>query len=142
MTSSLPTRRFHVGEVLSVTTGTPIGREAEPGLYDLVAFMVLGESNRRLMDRELLSVISACRASLYQQVPGTERIKAPGFRTVDEVESWLLEQIKILGVEEVDLEPLPLDHPARDLSPEAVERRVQARVDAYMAEQLFGLHRG
>lgn len=135
MTTSLPTRRFHVGEILSATTGTTIGRKAEAGLLDLVGFMV--GAGRPLEDREFLAVISSVRASLYRQVPGTERIHAPVFSSVDEVEVWMLRQIAVLGVEEVDLSPLPLDDPARDLSTEAVERGIARRVDEWISEKLI-----
>ena len=133
--SSLPTRRFHVGEILSATTGTTIGRKSEAGLYDLVGFMV--GVDRKIDDREFLASISAVRRSLFQQVPGTERIHAPVFSSVDEVEAWMLEQIQVLGVEEVDLSPLPLDDSARDLSQEAVELRIARRVDEWISEQII-----
>lgn len=135
MTSSLSTRRFHVGEVLSATTGTTIGREGDRGLYQLVAFMI----GWPLVDnREFLAAISAVRESLYRQVPGIEPIRAPRFSSVEEVEAWMLQQIDVLGVEWVDLEPLPLDSPARDLSQEAVELRIAKRVDEWLTERIIG----
>lgn len=133
--SSLPTRRFHVGEVLSATTGTTIGYDAEPGMYRLVEFMV--GLDRQITDDELLSAIALVRESLYLQVPGTKRLRPPMFRTVDEVDAWLAGQIEVLGAAEVDLAPLPLDSPARDFSPAAMETRIQRRVDAYLMECLI-----
>lgn len=140
MTSSFPTRRFHVGEILSATTGTPVGRKGEPGLYDLVAFMV--GLDRPIEDRELLASLSEVRPSLYRQVPGIEPIHAPVFSDVDEVEAWVCEQIAVLGVEEVDLEPLPEGHPGRDLSQEAVELRIARRVDEWILENWLTPHPG
>ena len=135
MRSSLPIRRFHVGEVLSVITGVTIGREGAAGGRRLMQFMV--GVDRELSPAEQVASFGPVRAALYWQVPGVEALFPPEFRSEAEVEEWLVSAIRALGCsEEVDLVSLPLDDPGRDLSPEAVGARLGRRVNEWISERV------
>ena len=88
------TRQFHLGDILSVTTGVMLSPRNMVGLGELVDFMV-GDSVSGL-GFSLLIAAESCRQHLFHQHPCLTRIRYPEPAPVD-VDAWLAEQQRIYG---------------------------------------------
>jgi hypothetical protein len=109
-------RDFHIGDVLSVTTGKLVSPRHVDGLYDLLGYMT-GES---LMTHQLPRASDQCRPEILRQHPDLERVEVP--ETVkDEATclSWLL-GISLLTGETRSIAPL-IGHVGQDPIEEACD---------------------
>lgn len=105
------TKRFHLGDVLSVTTGvfvTPGGIEA---LYELLNFM----TGDNLFTHQLPRASEECAPELLRQHPELAEVVVPEeFADEAAVWAWLAEQMDRFGAQ-LDVAPLRLgDHTSID----------------------------
>lgn len=102
----MDTREFHIGDILSVTTGALVSPRHVGGVYDLLGFMT-GEP---LMTHQLPRASRECEPSLRAQFPDLACVEVPSPwpdgdpQTV--VLGWLAEQVERYG-ETRQVEPLP-----------------------------------
>lgn len=70
----MTTKRFHLGDILSITTGHLVGRTCMEGVYEILNWLT-GEN---LFTHQLPEARQKCLASLEKQFPAlaTEEIKA------------------------------------------------------------------
>lgn len=94
------TRVFHLGDILSVTTGKLLSPRLMDGLYDIENHMT-GES---LYTHQLGRAMTACRASLIGQHPQLADVDASSV-TRDNWCDWLEAQIAKFG-KTLPVEPL------------------------------------
>ena len=109
-------RDFHIGDVLSVTTGKLVSPRHVDGLYDLLGYM----TGERLMTHQLPRASDECRPEILRQHPDLERVEVPD-TVKDEATclSWLL-GISLLTGETRTIEPL-IGHVGRDPIEEACD---------------------
>lgn len=93
----MKTRSFDLGDILSVVLGQNVCRK--PGVsrvYDLVAFMVNGPMDRRLLDRAL----PLCRAEIIKQHPTLGTVTLP-IKREDKgaLHSWMMAQVAMFADE-------------------------------------------
>lgn len=89
---STKTKRFHIGDVLSVTTGRLVSARHMEGVYDILNYMT-GES---LFTHALIRAAEVCAPVLLQQHPDLADVKAEGI-TKENWRAWLDEQIARFG---------------------------------------------
>ena len=94
------TRTFHLGDILSVTTGRLVSPRHMDGIYDILGWMA-GES---LWTHQLPRVASECSGPLLAQHPDLAEIEAPaefgdGSRdsAKEAVDRWLAAQVAVYG---------------------------------------------
>lgn len=104
------TKPFHLGDVLSITTGRLVSPSHMDGVYAILNWMT-GES---LFTHALPRASRACRPALLRQHPQLAAITVPTFDGPDAVPPWLAEQVARFG-EWLDVAPLaPGDYEARN----------------------------
>lgn len=81
----MTTRAFHIGDVISVATGTLVSLRHMDGVYDLCNFM----SGESLMTHQLVRVSRECEPSLRRQHPALLSETIPTITSRDEAEAWL-----------------------------------------------------
>jgi hypothetical protein len=86
-------RSFHLGDILSVTTGLLVSPDHIGGVYRILDFMV-GES---LFTHQLPRAAEECRPALFTQHPDLATIVAPTLSGKEAVEAWLAEQVAHFG---------------------------------------------
>ena len=89
------TKDFHIGDILSVTTGCLVSPRHISGVYDILGFM----SGEDLMSHQLPRVSDECEPFLKAQHPDLAEVVVP--ETVNSEETllfWLAEQTAIYGV--------------------------------------------
>ncbi|WP_323986224.1 DUF7736 domain-containing protein [Microbacterium plantarum] len=79
------TREFHIGDVLSVATGTLVSLRHIDGIYDLCNFMT-GEN---LMTHQLPRASREAEPFLREQHPDLTSEPIPEITSRDEAEAWL-----------------------------------------------------
>ncbi|AOY74740.1 hypothetical protein [Clostridium formicaceticum] len=94
-------QKFHIGDVLSITTGKLVSTRHMDGIYDILKFM----TGRSVFTHEIPDFIRECQKFLLEQFPQLTHANAD---QVDEnsLESWIKEQEKTYG-KELDIKPLP-----------------------------------
>lgn len=104
-------RSFHLGDILSATTGRLVSPRHVDGVYDILGFMT-GES---LMTHQLPRASDECRPSLLEQHPALAAVEVPeSFDGKEHVFEWLDQQVAKYG-EYLDVRPLnPEDHTSID----------------------------
>lgn len=120
-------RRFHLCDVLSVTTGCMVSARGIEGIYDILNFMT-GES---LFTHQLPRAARVVRPALLERFPALARVEKPMFLFPDDmspadrekaVAIWVKDQAEALGVgSDLELEPLTAGlyepmHPLAELS--------------------------
>jgi hypothetical protein len=87
--SSTQTRRFHLGDILTITTGRLVSPRHMDGIYDLLNFM----TGDNLMTHQLPRASRECEPHLRSQHPDLAEIQVPDFSAVrrDRVEAWVTE---------------------------------------------------
>jgi hypothetical protein len=100
-------RQFHIGDVLSVTTGFLVAPRGIEAMYDLLNFMT-GDS---LFTHQLPRASRECAPDLLRQHPKLAEVEVPAaFRDEAHALSWLAEQVAVFG-ERLDVSPLAeVDH--------------------------------
>lgn len=120
-------RLFHLGDILSVTTGRLVSPRHVDGVYDLLGFMT-GES---LFTHQLPRASRECEAPLLAQHPQLADVEVPeSFTGKEQVFAWLDEQVAIYG-EQLPVVPLdPGDHTSIDPITELRMMRPDAEIIA------------
>lgn len=95
-------REFHLGDVLSVTTGFLVAPRGMEAMYDLLSFMT-GDS---LFTHQLPRACDECAPDLLRQHPKLAEVEVPA-KFADEAHAlaWLAEQVAVFG-ERLDVAPL------------------------------------
>jgi hypothetical protein len=113
-------RQFHIGDILSVTTGRLVAPNHMQAIYELLDFMT-GDSN---FTHQLPRVSQECAPELLRQHPDLANVEVPdefGEPIGESVDAWLAEQVATYGVWR-DVAPLPRGvHVARDPLAELAE---------------------
>lgn len=91
-------RAFHLGDILTITTGIFMAPRGVDALYDLLGFMT-GDS---LFTHQLSRAAGECASRLLGQHPDLADVKAPpewehGDVARETVEAWLAEQVARFG---------------------------------------------
>jgi hypothetical protein len=118
-------RAFHLGDILSVTTGRLLSPRHMDGIYDILNWMT-GDS---LFTHQLPRACHECEGPLLAQHPDLAGIDVPEFDgSKDAVDRWLGEQVAIYG-ETRDVAPLAAeDHTRIDPLAELHAMRPDAEV--------------
>ncbi len=91
----MTTKLFHLGDVLSVTTGRLVSPNGVGGIYNILDWMT-GES---LMTHQLPRASRECEGPLLAQHPDLAAVVVPEDfgGSKERVMSWLAEQVAIFG---------------------------------------------
>lgn len=118
-------RRFHLGDVLSVTTGYLVAPRGIEAMYDLLNFM----TGDNLFTHQLPRASDECAPALLRQYPDLAEVWVPAeFGDEAHVLSWLAKQVVVFG-EYLDVAPLaegdhtridPLTELASKVGPERI----------------------
>lgn len=100
-------RQFHLGDVLSVTTGFLVAPRGMEAMYDLLDYMT-GDS---LFTHQLPRAARECAPELLRQYPKLAEVEVPAeFTGEAHALAWLAEQVAVFG-EHLDVDPLAeVDH--------------------------------
>jgi hypothetical protein len=117
------TKAFHIGDVLSITTGKLVAKQGISGVYDILDFMT-GES---LMTHQLPRAADHAKVYLWRQFPQLIEVTAPAkFEDEEHVWSWLAHQEELFG-STFEVAPLPEDvYDVQDPIAELIEMRGSA----------------
>lgn len=94
------TRPFHLGDILSVTTGRLVSLRHLQGVYEITSYMV----GRSVFTHELPSAAKECRPALLAQYPDLAEISVPEL-TPQNFRDWLDTQVARFGAS-LPVEPL------------------------------------
>lgn len=104
---------FHVGDVLSVTTGVLVAPSLLDGVHRLLDYM----TGDVLMTHQLPRACDACAPHLLDQHPQLAEVIIPTFDELEDgnreqarevvIEGFLTDLCRRLGYDEVPVEPLP-----------------------------------
>lgn len=93
------TRKFHLGDVLSVTTGRMLSPRNMDGLLDVVNF-TMGYENADCLDGglpfTLICVADGCKLELFKQFPQLRKVSTSGLNEKN-YRAWLAKQITKYG---------------------------------------------
>jgi len=90
----MSTRKFHLGDVLSVTTGRLVSPRHMDAVYDLLNFM----TGDNLFTHQLPRACDECAPALLEQHPDLKAVEVPAeFRDTAHVGEWLAEQVVRCG---------------------------------------------
>lgn len=113
---NMQTKEFHLGDVLSITTGRLVSPTLIGGVYDILNFMT-GDS---LFTHQLPRASGECKPYLLEQFPQLKEVDASGVNKAN-YKQWLDEQVVKYG-ECLLVKPIPeSEHEFRDAIEEAVE---------------------
>lgn len=102
-------RTFHVGDVLSITTGFLVSPRHMDGIYDLLDYM----TGDNLFTHQLPRASTECAPALLKQHPQLAGVETPDeFEGKEHVERWLAEQVARFG-EHLVVEPLATEDHTR-----------------------------
>lgn len=87
-------RPFHIGDVLSITTGRLVAPSGIGGVYEILNFM----TGDNLYTHQLPRVVDECRPALLAQHPTLADIEVPDFDRVS-VDGWVDEMACRYGTE-------------------------------------------
>lgn len=103
MTEQSETRRFHLGDVLSVTTGILVSPRRVAGVHELLDYLT-GDT---LMTHQLPRALEESRPDLLSQHPQLAGVTVPDdLDTEERVLVWLAGQVDRYG-EELPVRPIP-----------------------------------
>lgn len=110
-------KEFHIGDILSVTTGCLVSPRHIGGVYDILNFMT-GES---IYTHQIPRVGREAAPVLLKQHPQLVEVDATGVEP-DNFKSWLAEQVKRYG-EMLPVQPMTADeHESIDPMSELAEK--------------------
>lgn len=90
----MTTRKFHLGDILSITTGRLLSPRHMDGIYDILDFMT-GDS---LMTHQLIRASKECAEPLLAQHPDLTGIHVPeNLSSEKQVYEWLATQTAVYG---------------------------------------------
>lgn len=107
-----PVRRFHLGDILSVTTGRLLSLRRMDGLYDILNWM----TGDNLFTHQLPRACRECAPRLLEQHPALAEVaEIPAFDgSAAAVAAWLRQWVDRFG-EYLPVQPLdPADHTHMD----------------------------
>jgi hypothetical protein len=106
-----PTRTFHLGDILTITTGRLVSPTHMQGVHEILDFLT-GDT---LFTHQLPRACDEAQPELLRQHPDLVDIAVPGeFDGVEHVGRWLAEQVARFG-ETREVSPLrPGDHTVID----------------------------
>lgn len=122
------TKTFHIGDILTITTGCLVSPRHVDGIYDILNFMT-GDS---LSTHQLPRGMDECAPSLREQFPDLAAIVAPDDfgGSAERVAAWLADQVAVHG-ETREVAPLaPEDHTRMDPLAEIRAMAPQAEIIA------------
>ena len=109
-------KKFHLGDVLSITTGRLVSPRGIDGVYDILNHM----TGDNLFTHQLPRASDECKPFLAKQFPQLAEINASGVNPQNH-KTWLAEQVAKYG-EEFEVEPIPADaHEVKNPMVEAAE---------------------
>ena len=97
----MKTKKFHLGDVLSITTGRLVSPRHIDGVYDILNFM----TGDNLFTSQLPRASDECKSHLLEQFPQLAEVDASTVNTENHVQ-WLAEQVAKYG-EEFEVKPIP-----------------------------------
>ncbi|MER7280561.1 hypothetical protein ABT369_39590 [Dactylosporangium sp. NPDC000244] len=89
----MTTKTFHIGDILSVTSGIFCTPNGMGGLYDILNWMT-GDD---LMTHQLPRASRECAPDLRRQHPDLAGVSVPGFSGEAEGLAWIAWQVQIFG---------------------------------------------
>lgn len=96
-------KAFHLGDILSITTGYLVSPRHVDALYDVLNFM----TGDNLFTHQLPRAMQECAPDLLRQHPDLASVPVPAeFTGEQHVRVWLAEQVERFG-EYRDVAPLP-----------------------------------
>lgn len=100
-------RSFHLGDILTITTGLLVSPRHVAGIYDILNFM----TGDNLFTHQLPRAMDECSPALLAQHPQLRAVSTPEeFDGKEQVDRWLAEQVARFG-EMLPVAPLdPADH--------------------------------
>lgn len=103
-------REFHIGDILTVTTGALLSPRHVEGVYDILNYM----TGDNLYIHALPRAIEECGPELLRQYPDLERVEVPEFNNEKHVWSLLGELVVEYGETRLVLPLHPDDHTVID----------------------------
>lgn len=117
------TRTFHIGDILTVTTGRLVSPRHVDGIYDICNFMTADN----LFTHQLPRAMDECAPSLREQFPDLAQIAVPEDLSGEEdVRAWLAQQVIVFG-ETREVAPLAPDDHTRIHPLDELERMAPGR---------------
>ena len=89
----MTTRAFHLGDVLTITTGRLVSPRHMDGVYDILNFM----TGDNLFTHQLPRAMDECQGPLLAQHPDLAAINVPELDGEAEVIAWLAVQVDRFG---------------------------------------------
>jgi hypothetical protein len=112
----METKDFHLGDVLSITTGRLVSPRHIDGVYDILNFM----TRDNLFTHQLPRASDECKPHLLRKHPQLADIEVPELNESNH-KQWLAEQVAKYG-EYLPVEQIPMDdHAVKNPIEEAVE---------------------
>jgi hypothetical protein len=104
-------RKFHLGDILSITTGRLVSPRHMDGVDDILNYM----TQDNLFTHQLPRAAEECAPWLIRRHPQLAKVQVPDtFEGKDHVDRWLVEQVRLYG-EELEVGPIPRDdHEKKD----------------------------
>ena len=96
------TRVFHLGDLLSVTTGTLVSPRYMDGLCDILGYLLASAPD---LDK-LQATMAACRPYLLSRVPALSEVLTEDV-SFESWRGWLEEQVSLYGEWHSVQKPLP-----------------------------------
>jgi hypothetical protein len=87
------TKTFHIGDILTITTGKLVSPRHVDGIYDILNWM----TGDNLFTHQLPRACDECSPSLRTQFPDLAAIMPRDFSDKDQVWAWLSEQVQAYG---------------------------------------------
>lgn len=94
-------KKFHLGDILSVVTGKLLSPTGMVGIYDILYYM----TGHDLATPQLLNASRECKSKIFEQYPSLKKINASQVNRQN-YKIWLDEQISQYG-QYLDILPLP-----------------------------------
>jgi len=112
----MQTKKFHLGDILSITTGRLVSPRHMDGVYEILNFL----TGDNLLTHQLPRASHECKPYLLQQFPQLAEVDASSVNT-ENYKQWLSEQVAKYG-EEFEVKPIPKGaHQFKDPIVEAAE---------------------
>lgn len=128
----MTTKEFHIGDILSVTSGILVSPRHVGGLYDLLGWMTDGP----VWTHQLPRVADECAPSLRQQFPDLAAVEVPeGLGSEEAVLAWLAAQESAHGSTRMVERLAPDDHTSIDPISEIKMMRPDAPIIAVGFEE-------
>ena len=87
------TRTFHLGDILTITTGRLVSPRHVDGVYDILNWM----TGDNLFTHQLPRAMDECQGPLLAQHPDLAEIEVPDLDGEAEVVTWLAAQVERYG---------------------------------------------